>query len=46
MNKETQAQLWKKINEPKITEIIRFPDKTYMVILDRIPKITRQRKKN
>jgi hypothetical protein len=45
----TEAQIWKKINEPKIEGLITNFDKngkpTYVFrILDRIPKITRKRR--
>jgi hypothetical protein len=52
MNKKTQTQLWKKINEPKVEGIITHfgnpPTKVDppILILDRVPKITRTRKKN
>jgi hypothetical protein len=67
MNKETQTQLWKKINEPKVEGLISIKNLTppellklipkgktaeiidgadYMLIIDRPPKITRQRRKN
>jgi hypothetical protein len=47
----TETQIWKKINEPKIEGLITYFDKngkpTYILhILDRIPKITRKRRKN
>ena len=46
----TEAQMWKKINEPKVEGLIKCFDKngkpTYMLIVDRIPPITRQRNKN
>jgi hypothetical protein len=46
-----EAQIWEKINEPKIEELITGFDKngkpTYIFsIVDRIPKITRKRNKN
>jgi len=49
MNKE--AQIWKKINEPKVEGLITGFDKngkpTYVFrILDRVPEITRKRNKN
>ncbi len=49
MSKE--AKIWKKINKPKIEELITGFDKngkpSYIIpIIDRIPKITRKRKKN
>jgi hypothetical protein len=52
--KETQKtkemQIWEKINEPKVEEIIAIHDKNgkhgYMFIVNRVPKITRQRRKN
>lgn len=47
MNKETQKQLWAKINEPKIVGLIKTGfDKngnpTYMPLVDRVPKIRRK----
>jgi hypothetical protein len=45
----TEAQIWKKINEPKVTGLITSFDKNgkptgVFHILDRIPKITRKRR--
>ena len=44
-----EAQIWEKINEPKVVGIITCFDKngkpSYFPLVDRVPKIRRERKR-